>query len=140
MSSQLARRTMVDMPLVRLVALSTRRPIAMVRDASPLQSQVAAPSAGAEAQTQQVTGDRGIPPSQGLGHSHAQEAAQRYEAYYHDLIAGSLQGICMLHRDGIIQFVNPVMAALFGYASPDDLCGCDVRALLAPHEHAPWEG
>jgi PAS domain S-box-containing protein len=45
----------------------------------------------------------------------------------------------MLQGDGIIQFVNPVMATLFGYDSPDDLCGRDVRTLLAPSEHTPWE-
>jgi PAS domain S-box-containing protein len=112
----------------------------MARDASPLEPHVAASSAFADAQTQQVTGDRRIPACQGLEHRHVQEMSQQYEEYYQDLIAGSLQGIGMLHGDGSIQFVNPVMATLFGYASPDDLCGCDVRTLLAPHEHAPWEG
>jgi PAS domain S-box-containing protein len=69
----------------------------------------------------------------------AAELTQQCGTHYRDLVAGSLQGIGMLHEDGIIQFVNPVMATLFGYASPDDLSGRDVRTLFAPHEHAPWE-
>jgi len=112
----------------------------MMLDAVPLEPHVAAPSALADAQTQQVTGERGIQPCKGLEYGRVQEALQQCETHYCDLVAGSLQGICMLHGDGIIQFVNPVMAALFGYASPDDLCGSDMRTLLAPHEHAPWEG
>jgi PAS domain S-box-containing protein len=119
---------------------SYRRPIAMTLDASPLKPHGASPPALADAQTQQVTGDRGTPPCQALEHRGVREALFRYEKYYSDLIAGSLQGICMLNGDGVIQFVNPVMATLFGYARPDDLCGRDVRTLLAPHEHAPWEG
>src|SRR5262245_11570732 len=111
----------------------------MMLDASPLQPHVVAPSALADAQTQQATGDRSIPPGKALEHRRVQESLQQRETYYHDLLAGSLQGICLLHGDGIIQFINPVMATLFGYASPDDLCGRDVRTLLAPHEHAPWE-
>ena len=112
----------------------------MTLDASPLKPHIAVPSALADTQTQQVTGDRGIPPCQALEHRRVQEALQQGETHYRDLVAGSLQGICMLNRDGLIQFVNPVMATLFGYANPDDLCGRDVRTLLAPHEHAPWEG
>jgi PAS domain S-box-containing protein len=87
------------------------------------------------------TGDRGIPPCKAPGHRRVQEALQHWcETHYCDLVAGSLQGICLLDSDGIIQFVNPVMATLFGYASPDDLYGRDMCTLLAPHEHAPWEG
>jgi len=86
------------------------------------------------------TGDRGIPPCKAPEHRRVQEALQECETHYRDLVAGSLQGICLLDRDGIIQFVNPVMATLFGYASPDDLYGRDMCALLEPHEHAPWEG
>jgi len=37
----------------------------------------------------------------------------------------------------IIQFVNPVMALSLGYASPDDLCGSDMRTLLAPLSMPP---
>ena len=96
---------------------SYRRPIAMTLDASPLQPHGASPPARADAQTPQVTGDRGMPPCQALEHRGVQEALCRHETYYGDLIAGSLQGICMLHGDGVIQFVNPVMATLFGYAS-----------------------
>jgi len=117
-----------------------RRPSAMMLDASPLQPHGASPPARTEAQTQQVAGDRGMPPGQAVEHSGVQEMPCRYETYYNDLIAGSLQGICMLQGDGVIQFVNPILATLFGYASPADLCGRDVRTLLAPHEHAPWEG
>jgi PAS domain S-box-containing protein len=111
----------------------------MMLDASPLEPHVAAPSALADSQTPQATGEHDIPPCKATEYKRVQEIPQEYEAYYRDLVAGSLQGICMLHGDGIIQFVNPVMATLFGYASPDDLCGRDVRTLLAPHEHAPWE-
>ena len=112
----------------------------MMLDASPLEPHGAAPSAVADAQTQQGPGERGIPPCKALEYRHVQEALQQCETHYRDLVAGSLQGICMLHGDGIIQFVNPVMAALFGYASPDDLCGRAMCTLLAPHEHVPWEG
>jgi PAS domain S-box-containing protein len=118
---------------------SYRRLIAMTLDASSLEPHAAAPSALADAQRQQVTGDRGLPPCKALEPRRVQEVLPKYETYYSDLVAGSLQGICMLNRDGIIQFVNPVMATLSGYASPEDLCGRDVRTLLAPHEHAPWE-
>lgn len=75
-----------------------------------------------------------------LAHRHTREALRQSETQYHDLVAGSLQGIGMLHLDGIIQWVNATMATLFGYASPDALCGQDIRTLLATHEHERWEG
>ena len=111
----------------------------MMVDASPLEPHEATSSALAHSQTQQAAGDHGVLPRKAIEPRHVQEAQQQYETHYHDLVAGSLQGMCLLHWDGIIQVVNPVMVTLFGYVSPDDLCGRNACTLLALHEQAQWE-
>ena len=111
----------------------------MMVDAAPLDPRETTPSALPHAQTSQAAGDHGVLPHPAMQPGPAQEAQQEYEKYYADLVAGSLQGICILRRDGIIQVVNPVLATLFGYVSPDELCGRAICTLLAPHEHASWQ-
>ena len=107
--------------------------------ASPLEPQMVTPHAMTDLQTQQAAGGHDVLQREIMAHRHTQEALQQHVGHYHDLVAGSLQGIGMLHWDGIIQWVNPTLATLFGHASPDDLCGQDIRTLMASHEQARWE-
>ena len=111
----------------------------MMADTSPVDPRETTTSALEHAQTAPTAGEQGTLPRTAMEPGRVQEAQQEYEKYYHDLVAGSLQGIGILHRDGIIQVVNPVLATLFGYANPDDLCGRAMGTLLAPHEQAAWE-
>ena len=111
----------------------------MMADTSPADPRETTTSALEHAQTAPAADEQGTLPRTSMEPGRVQEAQQEYEKYYHDLVAGSLQGIGILHRDGIIQVVNPVLATLFGYANPDDLCGRAMGTLLAPHEQAAWE-
>jgi PAS domain S-box-containing protein len=111
----------------------------MMADTSPLHPHETTPATLAHVQAAQAGGEPGALPRKAPEHGRAQEAQQEYEKYYHDLVAGSVQGIGILHRDGIIQAINPVLATCFGYVSQDDLCGRALGTLLAPHERAAWE-
>ena len=111
----------------------------MMVDAAPVDPRDTTASALPQAQTSQADGAPGALPRQALEPGRVQEAPQEYEKYYNDLVAGSLQGIGILHQDGIIQVVNPVLATFFGYISPDDLCGRGLCTLLATHEQASWD-
>jgi PAS domain S-box-containing protein len=111
----------------------------MMVDASPLDPRDTTVSALAHTQTSQAAGAHSALPRKAIEPGRVQEAQQEYEKYYNDLVTGSLQGIGILHRDGIIQVVTPVLATFFGYISPDDLCGRAICTLFAPPEHASWE-
>lgn len=107
--------------------------------ASPLEPQMVAPPAMTDPQTPPAAGGHDALQRELMAHRRTQEALRQSEAHYHDLLTGSLQGIGILHWDGLIQWVNPTLATLFGYAHPDDLCGQDIRTYMASHEHERWE-
>jgi PAS domain S-box-containing protein len=111
----------------------------MMADTSPLAPHETTASAREQAQTAPAAGEQGVRPRQASASGRVQEAQQEYEKCYKDLVAGSVQGIGILHADGIIQMANLVLATFFGYVSPDDLCGRAMATLLAPHEQAAWE-
>jgi len=69
----------------------------------------------------------------------AQAALRESEARYRTLSERSIQGIC-IHRDFIILFANPALAAMFGFESPEELIGLDLRGALALDERARLEG
>ena len=59
---------------------------------------------------------------------------QESEERFRNLIEGSIQGF-LVHRDYKLLFVNPAMADIFGYDSPEDLLRMgDILKLVAPHE------
>jgi len=111
----------------------------MMLGASLLEPQAVIPSAVAQPQPQPAAGLPDVLPHEAREHRRMQEALRQCEARYHALVNGALQGIGILAWDGLIQFVNPAMVTLFGYASPDGLCGQNIGALLAPHEQRRWE-
>jgi PAS domain S-box-containing protein len=59
---------------------------------------------------------------------------QLKEARYRALVEGSIQGVCVLQRDGAILFANPALAAIFGYDHPGEMIGSSVLRLIAPHD------
>ena len=63
-------------------------------------------------------------------------ALRESEDRYRRVVEGSLQAI-LIHQDGILQYVNPACAQMFGYASPDELKGVNLwETLFAPES---WE-
>lgn len=58
---------------------------------------------------------------------------------YRALAEGSIQGV-LIQQNFVIRFINETTAEIFGYASPDDLIGQDVRHLVAAPERARLEG
>src|SRR4029077_2062225 len=67
-----------------------------------------------------------------------QAALRESEARYRILSDRSIQGIC-IHRDFVILFANPALATMFGFESPAELIGIDLRGALAPDERARLE-
>lgn len=57
------------------------------------------------------------------------------EERYRSLIENSIQGI-VLHRAFVICMANQAAAQIFGYASPAELIGTDVRQVFAVHERS----
>jgi PAS domain S-box-containing protein len=69
-------------------------------------------------------------------HKQAEEALRESEDRYRRVVEGSLQAI-LIHQDGILQYVNPACAQMFGYASPNELKGTNLwETLFAPES---WE-
>jgi PAS domain S-box-containing protein len=67
------------------------------------------------------------------------EAALRAsEEQYRALVEGSIQGIA-IHRELIVLFANRAWAAMFGYGTPEEVVGLDLRTTLATHEVARVE-
>jgi PAS domain S-box-containing protein len=64
----------------------------------------------------------------------AKEELRESERKFRSLVEGSIQGIAVI-RDGKLQFANPSYAAIFGYASPEEILGLpSVNVLFAPDE------
>ena len=74
-----------------------------------------------------------------LGHAQDITELRASEERFRNLLDGSLQGV-FIHLDGIIQFANPALARMFGYADPNELIGQDYRVLVAPEDHDRVEG
>ena len=60
-------------------------------------------------------------------------ALQESERLYRTLVEASIQGLC-IDQDGRIEFANPAMAAMFGYADAQQLIGQSYDTVVAPHE------
>lgn len=57
------------------------------------------------------------------------------EGVYQSIVENATDGIIIIDENGIIQFVNPVVNSLFGYAD-DELYGQDVKMLMPfPHSN-----
>jgi PAS domain S-box-containing protein len=61
------------------------------------------------------------------------QSARAIHDEYRGLVQGSIQGM-YVHQDFTLRIVNPAMAAAFGYDTPADLVGRDLRELLPPAE------
>jgi two-component system cell cycle sensor histidine kinase/response regulator CckA len=57
------------------------------------------------------------------------------EASYRGLVEASIQGI-LVHQDGVVQFANPALVAMLGYAGAGELVGRQVDDLVAPEDRA----
>ena len=62
-----------------------------------------------------------------------ESALQESERLYRTLVEASIQGLC-IDQDGRIEFANPAMAAMLGYASAQQLLGQPYDVAVAPHE------
>lgn len=62
-----------------------------------------------------------------------EEALNRSEARFHDLIVGSDLGIQIASKDGDRLFVNQALADLFGYESPEEIMALPGAALVAEY-------
>jgi len=82
--------------------------------------------------------EAGAPPYV-LGHAQDITELRASEERFRSLLDGSIQGV-FIHIDGMIQFANPAMARIFGYADPNELLGQDYRIIVAPEEHDRVEG
>ena len=54
----------------------------------------------------------------------------------HNAIQNAGNGIAVADIDAGLEYVNPAVARMWGYASTDDLLGCDVRELLSDTDAA----
>jgi PAS domain S-box-containing protein len=54
----------------------------------------------------------------------------------HNAIQNSGNGIAIVNLSGLIEYANPAVAALWGYAHPDELLGQEARNLLADKDAA----
>jgi PAS domain S-box-containing protein len=68
----------------------------------------------------------------------AARALRESEERHRGLVEASIQGI-YIHRDFVIRYANPALAAIFGYDGPDELVGREVWMLIAPHERERME-
>jgi PAS domain-containing protein len=56
-------------------------------------------------------------------HRQVEETLQASEAQFRSLVERTPQGI-LVHRDNQPLFANQACAALFGYATPEEVCAC----------------
>lgn len=70
--------------------------------------------------------------------NHMLDALTEREGQWRTLVEGSAQGI-LIHRDGIIQFVNAALLHMLGYSHPLDLIGQHVNIFVAPSERRRLE-
>lgn len=64
----------------------------------------------------------------------AEQKLQLNEARYRALVEGSIQGICVIHRDNSVVFVNPALAVIYGYDHPDEMIGASALQFVAPRD------
>ena len=57
------------------------------------------------------------------------------EASYRGLVEASIQGI-LVHQNGVVQFANPALVAMLGYAGAGELVGRLIDELVAPEDRA----
>lgn len=63
-----------------------------------------------------------------------ESALQESENRFRNIVAGSIEGIC-IHHNGRPLFANQTMANILGFESPDEIVALDsVADFLAPHE------
>lgn len=58
------------------------------------------------------------------------------EARYRTLVEGSLQGMCILNRQGTCLFANRALAKMLGYEHAEALFGQHMMVFVAPHERS----
>lgn len=63
----------------------------------------------------------------------AEKALRESEERFRSIVEASIQGM-YIHQDGIIQFANPALAAMFGYEQPQDLIGQPYQVTIAEPE------
>jgi PAS domain S-box-containing protein len=64
---------------------------------------------------------------------HAEESLRQSEGLYRGVVENSIQGIA-IQQDGILCFVNPALARIFGYADPAELVGKHWECLVLPED------
>jgi PAS domain S-box-containing protein len=65
----------------------------------------------------------------------AEAARRESETRYRMLAEQSSLGI-VIHKGFVIRYANPALATLFGYDSPEELIGVDLRSALAPSDRS----
>ncbi|MBI5381315.1 MAG: PAS domain S-box protein [Opitutae bacterium] len=60
----------------------------------------------------------------------AQDITQRHQAEsrYRELFENAIEGVYETTREGVFRTVNPALARMFGYASPEEFFNADIRA------------
>lgn len=61
------------------------------------------------------------------------------EALFHTMVEKSPDGFVMADLEGNLTYLSPPVAAMFGYADPEEILGRSLHAFIAPEDHARLE-